>query len=69
MSRSSETIIRVAQVAGGPIVIGETLSADSVISVLQSTAAPVTVKAGNRSPDSLIRIAQVGGSRVTFDYS
>lgn len=69
MSLSADSIICVAQAAGGPIVVGGGLSADSVIGIIKITAAPVTVKAGDRSVDSLIRIVQAGGKRVTIDFS
>lgn len=66
---SPDSIIQVAQAAGGPIVIGETISTESVVRIVQSTAAPVTVKAGSRSVESLIQIVQSGGKRVTIDFS
>ena len=68
-SHSADSIIRVAQAAGGPIIIGENLSKDSVIRIIQSTGAPVTVKAGSRRADSLVQIVQAGGNRATIDFS
>jgi hypothetical protein len=70
MSRhSAESIIEVAQAAGGPIVVGENLSKESVIRIIESTGASVTVKAGSRAKESLIAIVQAGGKRVTIDFS
>jgi imidazole glycerol phosphate synthase subunit HisF len=66
---SVDSIIRVAQAAGGPIIVGDNLSSDSVIRVVQSTTAPITVKAGSRSAESLIQIVQAGGKRVSIDFS
>ena len=68
-SHSPDTIVRVAQAGGGPLIVGGPLSPDSILHIVQSTAAPVTVKAQGYSPDYLVRIAQAGGSRVTIDFS
>lgn len=69
MSHSTDSIIRIAQAGGGPIIVGESTSTDSVVRIVQSTLASVTVKAGRRSADSLVRIVQAGGERVTIDFS
>ena len=70
MSRySPDSIVRVAKAGGGPLILGASLSPDSIVHIVQSTTAPVTVKAEGYSPDSLVLIAQAGGSRVTIDFS
>ncbi len=68
-THSADSIILVAQSGGGPIVVGGSLGVDSVVRIVQSTSALITVKAGSFSADSLVRIVQSGGSRVTIDFS
>lgn len=69
MSYTTEAIIRVAQAAGGPIIIGDGFTTAAVIEIVQCTSAPVTVKAGNRNVEALVQIVQSGGKRVTIDFS
>lgn len=66
---SVDSIVRVAQAGNGPLIVGESLGVDSVVRIVQSTSASVTVKAGSFSVDSLVRIAQAGRGRVTIDFS
>ncbi|WP_305804798.1 hypothetical protein [Stenotrophomonas sp. YIM B06876] len=68
-AHAADVVVRIARAGGGPIVIGENLGTDAVVRIVESTPAPVTVKARNRTGDALVRIAKAGGSRVTFDFS
>ena len=65
----ADSIIRVAREGDGPLVVGRNLSTDAIVRIVRSTAAPVTVKAGDRGGDALVRIVKVGGNRVTIDFS
>lgn len=66
---AADTIIRVARAGGGPLVVGEDLGADAIVRIIKSTPVPITVKAGQRTGDALIRIVKAGGPLVTLDFS
>lgn len=69
LQHGADSIIRIARQGAGHIVIGDDLATDAVIRIIKRTSVPLTLKAGKRSGDSLARIAQAGGNRITLDFS